>query len=225
LFSYGVTKKLELDGAIPVTIFQDGTGMQPVTGGAALHDTSARDLRFGVTYAIIPHIAARFEMSAPTADKNGQLAGDRGAVWIPSLAADYRIGRFFFGAEVGARLRRATGFLGARIGSQLVVAGGAGFEILDKQRLAITAEARALPTFIEQQIATQTDQGITTLPGGGIIAPAEWMVSARSAPVLGGDLMLQLGGGSGIGSALTTPMIRIALAIVYAPVEKKGDTR
>jgi hypothetical protein len=221
LFSYGVTKKLELDGAIPVTIFQDGAGTQPITGGAALHDTTARDLRFGVTYAVIPHVAARFAMSAPTADKNGQFAGDRGVDWIPSLAADYRIGRFFFGAEVGARLRATTGFIGARIGSQLVVAGGAGFDILDKQRLAITAEARALPTFAEQQIATQTDQGITTAPGGGFIAPAEWMVSARSAPVLNGDLTLQLGGGSGIGSSITTPMIRIALAIVYAP---KGDT-
>lgn len=226
LFSYGITKKLEIDAALPVTIFQDGTGMQPITGGAPLHDTAARDLRFGIAYALIPHLAARFEMSAPTGDKNGQLAGDRGAVWIPSIAGDLRMGRFFAGAELGARLRATTGLLGARVGSQLVIAGGAGVDVLEKQRLSFVAEVRTLPILVEQRIATQTDQGITTQPGGGIVAPTEWMVSARSAPLLEGDVTLQLGVGGAItdpsNTPITVPRLRVALAIVFAPVEKKA---
>lgn len=229
LFSYGITKKLEVDAALPVTIFQDGTGMQPITGGAPLHDTTARDLRFGAAYAFVPHLAARFEMSAPTGDKNGQFAGDRGAVWIPSIAGDFRVGRFFVGGEIGARLRATTGLVGARVGSQLVIAAGAGFDVLEKQRLSIAVEARTLPILVEQRIAMQTDQGITTQPGGGIIAPAEWMVSARSAPVLDGDVTLQLGVGGAISdpsnAPITVPRFRVALAIVFAPVEKKGSVR
>jgi hypothetical protein len=221
LFAWGVTKKLELEAALPVTIYQNGTGMQPVSGGESLHDTAARDLRFGAAYSIIPHVLARFEMSAPIGDKNGQLASDRSAVWIPSVSADFRRGRFFAGAEIGGRFRAVTGLVGARIGSQIVLAGGAGMDILEKQRLAVTVEARALPVLVEQGIAHQTDQGIVVSGGGGLIAPAEWMVSARSSPVE--DLSLQLGIGGGlppVDAPVTVPAFRIALAIVFTPMER-----
>jgi hypothetical protein len=103
LWSYGVTRRLELDLAVPITFGQGGTGLEPVTAGAAnLQDTAIRDMRFGLTYAILPRpvgakkgafgLTGRFEVSAPTGDRT-QFAGDRTVVFVPSLAADYRNGR------------------------------------------------------------------------------------------------------------------------------------
>ena len=71
-----------------------------------------------------PALAARFETSAPTGDQD-QFAGERGAVFSPSVAGDARFHRFFAGAELGARLRPVAELVGARGGSQLRAAAGA----------------------------------------------------------------------------------------------------
>jgi OOP family OmpA-OmpF porin len=213
LWSYGFTKRLELDLAIALTLGQSGTGLAPVTGGPGLKDTAVRDMRFGFAYAIAEHpeagapgppfgswgLVARFEMSAPTGDED-QFAGERTGVWLPSIAGDYRWGPWFAGAEVGARLRPTTQIEGGRIGSQFVGALGVGYDILPRELLAATLEAWALPTFV---------------------TPAEWQVSVRSAPTRGGDLALQLGGGGGLPVSgdlpITTPRFRFTLGLRWAP--------
>ena len=101
-------------------------------------------MRFGLAYAIIPTSApssrrssfalARMTFSAPIGD-NQSSAGERTVVHVPSVSADYRIWRFFAGADVGARVRPATEFSGAKIGTQLTAAAGAGFEILPGEAL------------------------------------------------------------------------------------------
>ena len=53
LFAYGVTDRLELDLALPITVFQDGAGTSPLVGGGDLPATATRDMRFGLTYALI----------------------------------------------------------------------------------------------------------------------------------------------------------------------------
>src|SRR5258708_5393785 len=40
LWAYGVAPRLELDLAVPVTYYQDGTGLAPVTGGLGLNNTA-----------------------------------------------------------------------------------------------------------------------------------------------------------------------------------------
>jgi OOP family OmpA-OmpF porin len=218
LWSYGVTRYLELDLALALTFGQGGTGLAPVTGGAGLKDTAVRDTRFGLAYAIIPHervapdavsvgrwgLLARFEVSAPTGDRD-QFAGERSGVFVPSVAADYRSGRFFGGAEVGARLRPITQLEDARVGSQLVAALGVGYDILPHELLAATLEAWALPTVVTS--------GVT---------PGEWQISVRSEPLDSGDLSIQLGGGGGIPFGgdlpLTTPRFRFTLGLRWAPL-------
>ncbi len=236
LFGYGLTDRLELDLALPVTVFQDGAGTSPITGGAAIPTTATRDLRFGVTYAFLERprknperhdasgigFAARFETSAPTGD-DGAFAAERSAVFSPSLALDYRSHRFFVGGELGMRIRPITDFLGARIGTQGVIAAGVGFDVLLHEMLSVTAEARLLPVFVEQA-DVQTTPTLSSSANGKFITPAEWMVSVRSAPFAGGDLSLQLGAGASFGLApITTPAFRAALGLVFAPRGRDTD--
>jgi hypothetical protein len=233
LWGYGVTNRLELDVALPITFGQGGSGVQPITGGTGIQDTAMRDLRFGAAYAIIPRtrtesgpdnglaLTGRLETSAPTGDAD-QFAGERAAVFVPSVAADMRVGRFVAGAEVGARLRPTYELTGARVGSQVMVAGGVGFDILAKQLLGLTAEVRALPTFAEQRTSEQSNEGLTSTPNGKHIFPAEWAASLRTAPLGAGDFAIQLGGGGSLTSdaPITTPRYRFSLSIRYAPLTR-----
>jgi hypothetical protein len=229
LFSYGATSRLELDFALPLTFGQGGAGLQPVTGGPSLHDTAERDLRFGVAYALVPHLrlepdpptasshgagdafglVARFEMSAPSGDR-AQFAGDRTAVYVPSLAADVRAGPLFFGGEVGARLRPVTELAGARMGTQLVGMLGAGVDILPRELLSATLEAWVLPTLVSQGAGA-----------GDPLIPSEWQLAARTSPLRSADIAIQLGGGSAIPfggeSEITRPRMRFTLSVRWAP--------
>lgn len=242
LWSLGMTDRLELDLVLPVTFGQTGEGLEPITGGPpqnALNSAATRDLRFGVAYGLMKRapvdpyapsgvahasgdgvgVALRFEMSAPTGD-TGEFATNGTAVWLPSVSADYRYGHFFAGGEVGARLRPTQEFQGAAIGNQLYVALGAAWDILPRELLTVGAEAFALPTFAQQG----SSQSSAT--GDSAIVPAEWMVSARTSPIFGGDLQLQLGGGGSLpftGEPITSPRFRFALSIRYARQGRDTD--
>jgi hypothetical protein len=240
LWAYGVTSRLELDLAVPLTFGQGGTGLAPITGGSGLKDTAVRDMRFGLAYALVPHprvgdetqrgawgLVARVEVSAPTGDTD-QFAGERSGLFVPSLAGDWRSGRFFAGAEVGARLRPTTEVLGARVGTQLVTVVGAGYDILPKRELlTATLEAWALPTFAEQHEITNPNGVYVSTPDGQHIAPAEWQLAVRTAPLRGGDFSVQAGGGGGIpltgDAGITTPRFRFTLGVRWAPLARDTD--
>jgi hypothetical protein len=240
MWSYGVTDRLQLDFDVPMTFGQGGTGIAPVTGGAALEDTAVRDLRFGLAYALVPRarvssaspkangfaLAGRFEVVAPTGDQ-AQFAGDASGVFVPSVAGDFRQGRFFAGAEAGARLRSTSELLGARVGSQAVLALGAGFDVLPRELLTFALEARALPTFAEQHSISTNNGTYVSTPDGSHITPAEWQLSARTAPLVGGDLSIQASGGGGIPlsseTAITAPRFRFTLGLRWAPLGRDTD--
>ncbi len=235
LWSYGATDRLELDVALPLTFGQGGTGLGPVTGGPSLHDTAVRDMRFGFAYALAPHprvdpnlpgsllltprsswgLTARFEMSAPTGDHD-QFAGERSGVYVPSLAADFRTGPWRFGAEAGARIRPITELLGARVGTQIVAMAGAAYDILPLEHLTASVEAWALPTLVSQGSGQASP-----------LVPAEWQVAARTAPLRGGDLAIQLGGGSAIPfggeDEITRPRFRFTLGVRWEPLGRDTD--
>ncbi len=244
LFAYGVTNALQLDVAVPVTLVQTGAGTSPLTGGEPIRDTAVRDFRFGLAYAIVPReridpqvaaeqggagkawsLTGRLTLSAPVGD-NTSFAGERTVVFYPSISADYRIDRFFFGADIGARIRPITEFAGARVGTQLTTALGAGFDILKKDMLAVLAEGRAYVNFAEQHDTQQSAFGITSNANGKSIVPSEWMLGVRSAPLLGGDISFYLGGGGPIpitDAAITVPRFRFTLGVTYAPLGLDAD--
>ena len=244
LFAYGVTNRLQLDVALPITLVQTGAGTSPLTGGRAIRDTAVRDMRFGVAYAIVAReripaeraaaeggpgkawaLTARMTLAAPIGD-NTDFAGERTVVYAPSLAGDYRIGPAFFGAEVGARIRPVTEFAGARIGTQMTTAAGAGLDVLKRDLLSLLLEGRAYINFPEQHDSQQSAFGISSRPNGSSIIPAEWMLAARSAPVLAGDLSFLVGGGGPIpitDAAITVPRFRFVLGVSYAPLQVDSD--
>jgi hypothetical protein len=244
LFAYGVTERLQLDFALPVTFIETGAGTSPLTGGADLRDTAVRDLRFGFAYALVPRarvefgqdpdqtsaghawsLLSRLTISAPTGDSR-DFAGERTAVFAPSIAADYRFNILYAGLDVGARLRPVTEFAGARVGSQLTVGAGVGADVIDKDRLSIAAEARLYGTFAEQHDTSQSAFGISSKPNGKSITPAEWMLTVRSAPILAGDVAFFAGGGGPIpigDPAITVPRFRFLLGAVYAPTARDTD--
>jgi hypothetical protein len=239
LWSYGVTDRLELDFALPVTFGQSGLGLTPVAGGPGLHDTAMRDLRFGFAYAFLapprpaaptvptpqPHdffgLAARFEVSAPSGDHD-QFAGDRAGVFVPSLAADFRLGAVYGAAEIGARIRPTTQLLGARVGTQFVTAAGLGVDLAPHRLLSAAIEAWALETLVGQESALEQNGVVFTRPGAPALVPSEWQVSLRSAPLASGDFSIQVGGGGSIpwssDGALTTPRFRFVLGVRWAPL-------
>ena len=241
LWSIGVTRRLELDLVVPVTFGQGGTGIRPITGSTTpLRDTAMRDVRFGVAYALVPKslatplgtrgnvwaLTGRVEVSTPTGDKE-QFASERGVVFVPSVAADYRRGRWFAGAELGARIRPIAELVGARVGTQVSVGVGIGYDILRRELLSAALEARALPTLASQRTSTTTDVGLVSASSDRVLVPSEWTLSARTSPLLGGDLGIQLGGGGAIpfggDAAVTAPRFRFTLAVRYAPVVKDTD--
>jgi hypothetical protein len=244
LFAYGVTDRLQLDLGLPVTLVQTGAGTSPLTGGRPIRDTAVRDLRFGFAFAIVPReridlrraayeggpgkgfaVVSRLTFSAPTGD-NTDFAGERTMVFAPSIAADYRVRRMFFGADIGGRLRPVTEFAGARVGSQLTTALGAGYDILPRDALSVLLEGRAYVNFAEQHTSQQSAFGITSQPNGETIIPAEWTLGLRSAPFLGGDVSFFGGGGGPIpitASPITVPRFRFILGVTYAPSNRDSD--
>jgi hypothetical protein len=220
LWSYGIGRRLELDLALPLTFGQGGTGLAPVSGRPGLKDTAVRDMRFGFTYALVrkarapqpaeEHVwglAGRFEVSAPTGDSD-QFAGERSGVFVPSLAADGKLGRFFGAAEAGARIRPITELLGARVGTQLLGAIGVGYDVVADERLSAALEAWALPTLATQSASSSR---------GAALIPAEWQLSLRTSPLASRELSVQVGGGGALDNSLTAPQVRFTLSIRWTP--------
>jgi OmpA-OmpF porin, OOP family len=244
LFAYGATDRLQLDVGLPITLVQSGAGTSPLTGGHAIRDTAVRDARFGFTYALVPRqrislekaadeggagkafaVTSRFVFTAPIGD-NSDFAGERTVVFAPSISADYRVSRLFFGAEIGGRLRPVTEFAGARVGTQLTSALGAGVDVLKQDLLSLMLEARAYYNFAEQNDSQQSAFGITSHPNGKHIIPSEWMLGVRTAPLLAGDVSFFFGGGGPIplgDAAITAPRFRFILGVAYAPMNRDSD--
>jgi hypothetical protein len=226
LFSYGVTRALQLDLAVPVTVFQSGGGLSALTGGDSLAPVALRDLRFGFSLGLLgapgalleaaptaeaPYrLAFRFAMTAPTGDES-QLAGESGAVWAPALVNRFHLGRFDAGVDVGARIRNVAHLASAAVGTQLSLGLAAGYDVLaERGLLQVGAEARALPT-----LAAQGSGGVSPL------VPAEWSVGVRSTPLAQKDIAFDLSGGGGLPltgeTGATTPRLRFVLGVRYTP--------
>jgi outer membrane protein OmpA-like peptidoglycan-associated protein len=234
LWSLGVADRLEITVAAPVTLIQDGAGTGDVVGSDdELVRSTLRDTRFGLALALVRRprtlpiggfgLTTRFEIGLPTGGSDS-FAGGTTAVWIPTAVADYQWGRLKIAAEIGGRIRGETRLATARIGSQLSGALGVSFDILHSRLLTAGAEAFALYTFARQDPPARDRPEYNRGPA---LVPAEWILSASSAPLLGGDVVFSAGGGGPIPlaseSAITTPRFRFNLGIRYAPTGHDTD--
>nr|WP_179955497.1 thrombospondin type 3 repeat-containing protein [Chondromyces crocatus] len=223
LWSLGLTERLELTFAAPITLYQDGAGLGGVLNtDEPLQRSAIRDPRLGLAFAILPQprvgpsqgfsLTARLDLGLPAGDET-LFAGSSMATAVPSLVSAIRVGRFGLAAEAGARIRESTSIAGSVIGSQLTGAVGASYDVLAQRRLTVGAEVFALYT-----LATQ--------PSSPLI-PAEWILSASTAPFLAGDVSFSLGGGGTIPfadeHAVTSPRFRFTFAARYAPGGRDTD--
>jgi OmpA-OmpF porin, OOP family len=155
------------------------------------------------------------------------FAGETGAVLAPAVVGDFRKGRFFAGSEVALRLRKTSELLGARVGSQLFAAVGAGFDILTNGLLSASAEVRMLPGFASQADVVLVGGRYQSQPNAAVAAPAEWTASLRTGALMGGDLSFQFGGGGalplGPESDFGTPRFRLSFGVRYAPLGRDRD--
>jgi len=230
----GVTDGLQVSLVLPFALYEHGAGKADVLGSEdGLPRSALGDLRFGATVAWLerdeadqgPGLSTRFEMTLPTGQENGFLSSPS-AVYAPGASFDYRIDDLTLGADLGVRLRRPVDFANIRIGNQLTASLGAGYDLLSDGWLSVNLEAFALVTLANQlAIVRAPDGSTTTEESGPIHAPAEWLLSARTAGLLDGRFRASLGGGSFIPTAdslaVTTPAFRVMAALHFVP---QGDT-
>ncbi len=223
--AYGISDRLELTFAAPLTLFQDGGGLGAIVGDdSELRRSSMRDVRFGFTAAILKRprvgnqdgvaLTGRMELALPAGDADA-FASARTVTWFPSAVGTFKKGRFQLGLEASARVRGESQLANAFIGTQIGGALGTSVDILNNGLLTASAEAFALYTVSKQEPAAGSTETNPTL------IPAEWMLSATSAPLLGGDMSFTLSGGGPIPfsseAAVTTPRFRFGLSARYAP--------
>jgi hypothetical protein len=241
LWAYGATHRLELGAALPMVLYQTGAGIAGLTSQSAppIARSAARDPRIDAAYALIDRkldatsrvaAKARLALGLPFGDQQS-FAGDRSFVLAPSLVSSIALGRFYASGSVGLRLRQTAELAGARLGSELWSALGAGVEILPRRLLSFSAEAWALPTLASQD-HTLPDR---THIRNGVLAPAEWLASFGSSPLSSGELTFQAGGGMAIPlsgdqrvapggttstehfAGITTPRFRVVFVVRYVP--------
>jgi len=227
LGTFGITDRLEFTLAAPVTLYQDGPGIAAIRGtDDELRRSTVRDSRFGLTLAILRpprasnqngfSLTGRFEYALPVGEIDA-FASARTPTWFPSVVATFRRDRVQAAFEASGRFRGESQFANARIGSQVGGAFGVSFDILRDGLLSTSAEAFVLYTTAQQGASSTLADGATP----GALVPAEWIVSARSAPLLGGDVSFSVFGGGPIPfateAALTVPRFRLGLSARYAP--------
>jgi hypothetical protein len=240
-FAYGATKELELGLALPTTLHQSGAGAEGITSQSSqpLSRSAVHDPRLGVGLALpVPRAAvlaaglaakARFELGVPLGDEE-LYAGDSGFFAAPSLAISFRRSTVYGGAELGARIRKSVPFATARIGSELTSSVGLGVDILNRELLSFGVEAYVLPVLVAQPGRDTPGDRVHD----GLLVPAEWLASLRSAPFSDKRFSLQLGGGTGIAlsseihdgpdgsstthfAGVTTPRWRGIFSVRYTP--------
>jgi hypothetical protein len=225
--AFGVTDRFQVQLTAPFVLFQDGATKADIIGSDDFLPRSAvGDFRFGATLSLLPRgpdedgpgLAARFEMSAPTGLKEAFVSSPS-AAYAPGVSFDYRVGRFFVGADAGARVRSETEIAGTIVGSQISGALGLGVEVLDDGWLSFQGEAFALFTLIRGTEDVIDEEGESIERARQAHIPAEWLLSARTAGALDGRLRVTAGGGSFIPTGdellVTTPAFRVLAALHY----------
>jgi hypothetical protein len=229
LTSVGIAPRLHVSLAVPAVLYQRGAGKGELTGADdALARSAVGDLRFGAAVRLLarneaadgPGLAARFELAAPTGQADA-FVGAPSATFAPGVAFDWRLGRWAFGADVGGRIRDEARLAGAVLGPQLSFGLGASFDVLDDRWLSVGLETFWLATLMEQGrlVPDATTREPEIEPTDRRHVPAEWLLSVRTAGLLGGRLRAALAGGTLLPTSdtlpVTAPLFRVALAVQY----------
>jgi hypothetical protein len=222
----GLGHGLDVGLVLPWVPYQSGTGAEGVTAqqGDGLARPVLRDPRVGIAATLLGRtldapftFGTKLELALPLGNASA-LAGGAGPTLAPAFGAELLAGRLRFGAELGARLRRAVQFADVNVGSEAFVAAGAAVSLLREPALTAGVEASLRP-----RLAARSPAAIA----GAFDLPAEWLAHVRFAPVPAWSF--QLAGGSGIplssarvssgteaALGLTAPSFRLLAAARYS---------
>ncbi len=222
LMNYAPWSGLELTLSAPFTPLQDGAGTEAIASRVSppLVSTAVRDPRLGVAYVTplteFSNLRAQADVMLPLGDEHA-LAGDPALGIAPRVTIGAELAPVQLSGALGARIRESVPFASARWGSELSSALGLAAPLLAKQRLSVALEGHLRSSLLEQ-------------PGGAVLAPAEWLLSLRSAPFADEAVVLQLGGGTALPlssaqrdgetqhfAGLTAPRVRGVFVVRYAP--------
>jgi hypothetical protein len=182
--------------------------------------TAVRDPRLGLAYVAalteISNLRAQADVMLPLGDEHA-LAGDPAIGVAPRVTVGANLAPLQLSGALGGRIRESVPFASARWGSELSTALGAALHVLPQERLSVALEGHLRSSLVEQ-------------PGDALLAPAEWMLSLRSAPFADEGIVLQLGGGTAVPlssatrdgetehfAGLTAPRVRGVFVVRYAP--------
>lgn len=236
-WAYAPSESYELTFAMPLTLHQTGAGAEGYTSqsGPPLERATVHDPRAGIAVALPAPASwerssrfgakARVELGFPLGDE-AEFSGERSITGAASLAASFHAGILFGAGELGIRLRPTTRFATAKLGTSALSAVGLGVDILNDELLSFAAEAWMLPVLVSQPGRSSASTEVKD----GVLVPAEWLASFRSAPTSDKAFALQLGGGTGIPlssetrndtteqfAGVTTPRFRLVFVVRYDP--------
>ncbi len=134
----------------------------------------------------------------------GHNIGDDGVTAGANLAAEYRMARLRFGANLGGAFRPERQLLSTTTGSEMTYGVAAGFDVTSL--LAVVSEVAGATRFNRN-----TDGN-----------PIEWRLGGKLTQ---GDFVFQAGGGAGVLSGVGTPVFRIIAGAAYQPagIDSDGD--
>jgi OOP family OmpA-OmpF porin len=229
--AFGVTDRLELTLAAPISYHQAGVGLLGVQSGppASVARSTLHDLRLGASVALVQRprtgpdaglgVVARLESSVPMGNEN-TFAGVGTVMFAPGLALGYRASGFEVGLDLSARIRPEVRFGDETVGTHLTAAVGAAYDVLPSRLLTVGVEALAVGHLAEQRRA----DGMA----GNPLVPVEWMGTVSSAPAFGGDFSVLAHAGSSVPVTgelgLTQPAFRGGLAIRFVTGGRDGDS-
>lgn len=225
LFAVGFARRFQISAAVPVVLSQAGEGTVPVLGsrGARLPDTSIRDLRVEVSWAIVQRARRRdargaglrldLGASLPLGDDKG-FQGSGGFTFSPMIDFDWRIPALTLTANVGGRVRGTSRIGDLEVGSVGVVGVGASIRPLFRSEIPLSFTFDYLTTF-----AFGTEDGFSSA------TTQELFYSVRYATDAARDIELFAGGAMPLGSGPLMPNWRLVAGVSYAPqgIDSDGD--
>ena len=212
--TFALWNRIALNVNLPVAVLQDG--QSPSIAGTQFSSPSSAaigDLRAGVRGQLyadedgVYAIGLGVEVFVPTGSGDpGSFTGTGGTRLRPHLLAGGKIGRFIYGADVGAMVppEESQTFANTVQGNTFDWSAGAGLLLGEDENIQVGVEAFGSLTLEDVQRRT------TNLE---LLAGAKYRFLR--------DFVVGAAGGAGLSSGVGTPDARALLSIMYTPGKKK----
>lgn len=214
LFAVGLFDRAQLTVALP-GVWQDGEGRAVLThlDSDALPAAAAGDLRLDFQYALPPPgcgcgrawgIGAASGLIIPIGDASSFAGGPGFAGYLDGFGR-WANGPLRLQAQVGLRFREPAAFADSRVGSQVLLSGGAAVDVLEDV-VTMAAEGQILLGLVEG----------SPLPALALVELRLRLGAAREGEVA-------LGAGVGLGREMLSPSWELVLALRYIPAAVRAN--